>query len=162
MCFAFDAHPPDLPADLVLPPLAGGAAAEVLELTSADGTRFSAALAESPAGAEPAVVILPDVRGLYRFYIELAACAQSVRLTMQEMDLHLELGQLPWPPAHVPELLDVIVAGHRAVVDAIEARDQERARALTAEHIDTRTLWSIELRLTRPGSGGDHSRRDAS
>ena len=72
MCFAFDAHPPDLPSDLALPPLAGGAAAEVLELTSADGTRFSAALAESPAGAEPAVVILPDVRGLYRFYIELA------------------------------------------------------------------------------------------
>ena len=48
MCFAFDAHPPDLPADLALPTLAGGAAAEALELTSADGTRFSAALAESP------------------------------------------------------------------------------------------------------------------
>src|SRR5262245_6342075 len=70
MCFAFDAHPPDLPADLA--PMAGGAAAEILELTSADGTRFSAALAESPGGSEPAVVILPDVRGLYRFYIELA------------------------------------------------------------------------------------------
>ena len=83
-----------------------------------------------------------------RFYIELAACAQSVRLTMQEMELHLELGQLPWPPAHV--------AGaprrrssprHRAVVDAIEARDPARARALTEEHVETRTLWSIELRL---------------
>jgi carboxymethylenebutenolidase len=72
MCFAVDAHPPDLPADLALPPLAGGAGAEVLELTSADATRFSAALAESPAGSGPGVVILPDVRGLYRFYIELA------------------------------------------------------------------------------------------
>jgi carboxymethylenebutenolidase len=72
MCFAFDAHPPDLPADLALPPLAGGAAAELLELTSADGTRVSAALAESPQGSDPAVVILPDVRGLYRFYVELA------------------------------------------------------------------------------------------
>jgi len=71
MCFAFDARPPELPADLVLPRLAGGAAAETLELTSADGTRFSAALAEAPEGAEPAVVVLPDVRGLYRFYIEL-------------------------------------------------------------------------------------------
>jgi carboxymethylenebutenolidase len=70
MCFAFDARPPDLPADLA--PMAGGAAAEILELTSADGTRFSAALAESPEGSDPAVVILPDVRGLYRFYIELA------------------------------------------------------------------------------------------
>jgi carboxymethylenebutenolidase len=72
MCFDFDAHPPDLPADLALAPLAGGAAAETLELTSADGTRFSAALAEAPDGSEPGVVILPDVRGLYRFYVELA------------------------------------------------------------------------------------------
>jgi carboxymethylenebutenolidase len=72
MCFDFDARPPELPADLVLAPLAGGAGAELLELTSADGTRFSAALAESPDGSEPGVVILPDVRGLYRFYVELA------------------------------------------------------------------------------------------
>jgi carboxymethylenebutenolidase len=72
MCFAFDARPPDLPADLVLPTMAGGAAAELLELTSADGTRFSAALAEAPEGSEPGVVVLPDVRGLYRFYVELA------------------------------------------------------------------------------------------
>jgi carboxymethylenebutenolidase len=72
MCFDFDSRPPDLPADLVLPAMAGGAAAELLELTSADGTRFSAALAEAPDGAARAVVILPDVRGLYRFYVELA------------------------------------------------------------------------------------------
>jgi carboxymethylenebutenolidase len=70
MCFDFDARPPDLPAEFA--PIAGGAGAETLELTSADGTRFSAALAESPEGNDPAVLILPDVRGLYRFYIELA------------------------------------------------------------------------------------------
>ena len=81
---------------------------------------------------------------------------------MQEMDLHLELGQLPWPPQHVPELLGVIVAGHRAVVDAIEARDQARARALTEEHIETRTLWSIELRLQRVGDGEADARREVS
>src|SRR5919201_6722575 len=72
MCFAYDARPPDLPADLALAPLAGGAGAELLELTSADGTRFSAALAEAAEGSDPGVVILPDVRGLYRFYVELA------------------------------------------------------------------------------------------
>src|SRR5438874_6405991 len=70
MCFDFDAEPPLLPPELA--PIAGGAAAELLELTSADRTRFSAALAESAQGSDPAVVILPDVRGLYRFYIELA------------------------------------------------------------------------------------------
>jgi carboxymethylenebutenolidase len=72
MCFDHDSRPPALPTDLVRPRAAGGAAAESLELTSADGTRFAAALAESPDAAEPAVVILPDVRGLYRFYLELA------------------------------------------------------------------------------------------
>ena len=72
MCFAFDARPPDLPADLARRPIAGGAGAELLELTSADGTRFSAALAEAPEPSGRAVVILPDVRGLYPFYLELA------------------------------------------------------------------------------------------
>ncbi len=70
MCFAFDASPPDLPADIA--PIAGGAGAELLELESADGTRFSAALAESPEPRGRGVVILPDVRGLYPFYSELA------------------------------------------------------------------------------------------
>jgi carboxymethylenebutenolidase len=71
MCFDFDARPPEPPADLVPPPIGGGAAAELLELTSADGTRFSAALAESADG-RAGIVIFPDVRGLYPFYSELA------------------------------------------------------------------------------------------
>ena len=53
-------------------PLAGGAAAEEIVLESADGTRFSAALARTDSGSGLGVVILPDVRGLYRFYAELA------------------------------------------------------------------------------------------
>src|SRR5438270_5169784 len=52
--------------------MAGGAKAELLELSSADGTRFSAALAGSAEAADVGVAILPDVRGLYRFYVELA------------------------------------------------------------------------------------------
>ncbi|MDO8212679.1 dienelactone hydrolase family protein [Conexibacter sp. CPCC 206217] len=72
MCFDADALPPDLPVDLARAPMAGGAGAELLELTSADGTRFSAALAEAPDPQGAAVVILPDVRGLFRFYSELA------------------------------------------------------------------------------------------
>lgn len=72
MCFELDARPPELPAGLRLPLIAGGAAAELLELVSEDGTRFSAALAESPRPSRLGVVILPDVRGLYPFYSELA------------------------------------------------------------------------------------------
>ena len=74
MCFEFDALPPRVPADRAIPALiAGGAAAEILTLESADGTKFSAAFAECPEPiGGPAVIVLPDVRGLYRFYIDLA------------------------------------------------------------------------------------------
>jgi carboxymethylenebutenolidase len=66
MCFELDSVPP-------IPPLEGGAIDHRdLVLESADGNRFAAfaAAPEEPAGN--GVVILPDVRGLYRFYEELA------------------------------------------------------------------------------------------
>lgn len=72
MCFDFDSRPPELPRDLDLPRIAGAAAAEILTLESADEAEFSAAFADAPGSSGPAVVILPDVRGLYPFYIELA------------------------------------------------------------------------------------------
>jgi carboxymethylenebutenolidase len=72
MCFSFDARPPDLPAGRAQARIAGGAAAESVVLTASDGARFAAALAESAAPGGPAVIVLPDVRGLYRFYVELA------------------------------------------------------------------------------------------
>jgi carboxymethylenebutenolidase len=72
VCFDFDSRPPDLPPELIGPPIAGGAGVEMFTLTSADGTEFSAAFAEAPGSAGPGLVILPDVRGLYPFYIELA------------------------------------------------------------------------------------------
>ncbi|MEA2424534.1 MAG: carboxymethylenebutenolidase [Thermoleophilaceae bacterium] len=74
MCFEWDASPPYVPADLLHARAAGGAAAELLELESVDGTRFSAAFAGTaePREGGPAVVVYPDVRGLYPFYIELA------------------------------------------------------------------------------------------
>jgi carboxymethylenebutenolidase len=70
MCFEFDAVPPDLPPEIAR--VAGGASAELLELESADGTRFSAAFAGAAETRGPAVVIYPDVRGLYPFYMQLA------------------------------------------------------------------------------------------
>ncbi len=66
MCFDSDSSPP-------IPVLAGGALTHKdLVLESQDDTRFAAfaALPDEPRGA--GVVILPDVRGLYRFYEELA------------------------------------------------------------------------------------------
>ena len=43
-----------------------------LELEASDGNRFAAFVAEPDDGRGVGVVILPDVRGLYRFYEELA------------------------------------------------------------------------------------------
>jgi carboxymethylenebutenolidase len=72
MCFEPDASPPDVPRERRLPTVAGGAAAESLTLVAADGTRSAAALATATESRGCGVVVLPDVRGLYRFYVELA------------------------------------------------------------------------------------------
>jgi carboxymethylenebutenolidase len=66
MCFDADSEPP-------IAPIAGAAVShEDLVLEASDGNRFAAfdAIPDAPTGG--GVVILPDVRGLYRFYEELA------------------------------------------------------------------------------------------
>jgi carboxymethylenebutenolidase len=66
MCFDRDSLPP-------IPPLKGAAVShDDLVLEAGDGNRFAAfaATPDIPSGA--GIAILPDVRGLYRFYEELA------------------------------------------------------------------------------------------
>ncbi|HJM88174.1 MAG TPA: dienelactone hydrolase family protein [Dehalococcoidia bacterium] len=46
---------------------------EDLELVAADGNRFAATIARAVDPQGPAVVILPDVRGLHQFYEDLAS-----------------------------------------------------------------------------------------
>ena len=66
MCFDLDSTPP-------IPPLSGAAVShDDLVLEAADGNRFAAFLATPDAPSEVGIVILPDVRGLYHFYEELA------------------------------------------------------------------------------------------
>ena len=66
MCFDLDSSPP-------IPPLSGAAVThEDLVLEAGDGNRFAAFLATPEEPARVGVAILPDVRGLYRFYEELA------------------------------------------------------------------------------------------
>jgi len=66
VCFELDSAPP-------IPVISGAAVShDDVELEAADGNRFAAfaATPEEPSGT--GVVVLPDVRGLYRFYEELA------------------------------------------------------------------------------------------
>ena len=67
MCFELDSVPP-------IPPISGGAPvrSQDLVLEAGDGTRLAAFAAQPDDGARVGVVVLPDVRGLYRFYEELA------------------------------------------------------------------------------------------
>jgi carboxymethylenebutenolidase len=66
MCFDSDSEPP-------IPRIAGAAVShDDLTLTSADGNELAAFLATPDDAAIAGVVILPDVRGLYHFYEELA------------------------------------------------------------------------------------------
>jgi carboxymethylenebutenolidase len=66
MCFDLDSEPP-------IAPIAGAALShDELVLEAADGNRFAAFHAGPEQSAGTGVVILPDVRGLYRFYRELA------------------------------------------------------------------------------------------
>jgi carboxymethylenebutenolidase len=66
MCFDADSHPP-------IPPIAGGALeGRRLVLQAEDGTRFAAFAARAAKPSGSAMLVLPDVRGLFRFYEELA------------------------------------------------------------------------------------------
>jgi carboxymethylenebutenolidase len=66
MCFELDSLPP-------VPRIAGAAVSHNdIELEAADGNRFAAFEATPDEPSRIGVVILPDVRGLYRFYEELA------------------------------------------------------------------------------------------
>jgi len=66
MCFELDSLPP-------VPVISGAAVShDDLVLDAADGNRFAAFLATPEEPAATGIVILPDVRGLYRFYEELA------------------------------------------------------------------------------------------
>jgi carboxymethylenebutenolidase len=66
MCFDPDSHPP-------IPPIAGAAVdGKRITLHAADGTDFAAFVAQPAQPTGAAMLILPDVRGLYTFYEELA------------------------------------------------------------------------------------------
>jgi carboxymethylenebutenolidase len=66
VCFDLDSAPP-------IPPISGAAVShDDLVLEAEDGNRFAAFVATPDEPKGIGVVVLPDVRGLYRFYEELA------------------------------------------------------------------------------------------
>jgi len=66
MCFSEDSQPP-------ISPVAGASVEHhALVLTAADGNRFAAFRADAAEPSGDAILVLPDVRGLFGYYEELA------------------------------------------------------------------------------------------
>ena len=66
MCFDLDSRPP-------IAPIAGGAIDHAdARVTAADGATFRALVARASAPTGAGMIVLPDVRGLHRYYEELA------------------------------------------------------------------------------------------
>jgi carboxymethylenebutenolidase len=122
MCYDDNARPP-------LPPGANGHAhGEELVLTAADGNQFAAYLARpsQPTGAQ--IVICPDVRGLHRFYKELALRFAEVGITALSIDYFGRTAGLTarnddfefWP--HVQQLqAPGLIADIRAALASLES-----------------------------------------
>lgn len=85
-----------------------------------------------------------------RFYIEMAAAAQSARLTLLEIDIQADLAQVMWRLR--PDREPTAVAAERAaVVAALAGHRADQARTLTEEQVmqDTRRLIEDHIAMTR-------------
>lgn len=81
-----------------------------------------------------------------RIHIEIAATAQSPRLTQQEMDLWSLLGDLTWLPV-APTQAVAVIAEHDTLIDSIERQDPSAARSLAEQHVAAETGRMLRLHL---------------
>jgi DNA-binding FadR family transcriptional regulator len=86
-----------------------------------------------------------------RFHVELAAAAQSPRLTRAEIALQTEVGPLLWLPAAAPATQAEQVRQHAAIVEAVAAGDGQRARAQAVAHVYAALAHASALQLTLLG-----------
>jgi carboxymethylenebutenolidase len=82
VCFEPKARPPQPPRTGLL------ARSEALTLTADDGNELAATLATSSAEGAPGVVVLPDVRGLHRYYEALAEAFAEAGVHALAIDLY--------------------------------------------------------------------------
>lgn len=106
------------------------------------------AVAASPGDAGSPAEARARLRRLDgRFHIEVAAASQSARLTREEVRLQADIGPLLWLPHEGLGGHDETAAQHRAIAEAVERGDGERARAVAERHVLDATRHLIELRL---------------
>jgi len=129
MCFSNDSRPP-------IPPMAGGAMdSRDLELRADDGNRFRAFAAFASTSPGAGIVVLPDVRGLHRYYEELALRLAEAGLDAVAIDYFgRSAGTTRHPDSfdHAPHVEQTTWAGLRADLAAGAAwlRDERRIETL--------------------------------
>ncbi|MEE1923063.1 FCD domain-containing protein [Pseudomonas sp. 148P] len=82
-----------------------------------------------------------------RFHIEVAAAAQSLRLTHAEMRLQSEVGELLWMEAAGGGDITLVEQEHQAILQALVAGDSVLAGALAEAHVNRGIKRLISLRL---------------
>jgi carboxymethylenebutenolidase len=115
MCFDLDSHPP-------IRPIAGAAVdGERITLQSADGTDFACYAAQPARSTGAAILILPDVRGLFTFYEELVlrfAEAGVAALAVDYFGRTFGTTERPQGFDHSPHIAQVTWDGLRADIEA--------------------------------------------
>ncbi|HEV7626943.1 MAG TPA: GntR family transcriptional regulator [Streptomyces sp.] len=92
-----------------------------------------------------------------RFHVELAAAAQSARLTREEIGIHAEIRGLLCLVLAEEKLHKDACDRHRAVICAVQDGADEQARALAEQCVEVSMGFLVELRLgTRGLAGGPH------
>ena len=81
------------------------------------------------------------------FHLEVAAAAQSARLTRQEVRLQGEFGAILWLAGDVHGACRETCDTHSAILGAIADANGHRARVLTDEHVQHTVQQLAELRL---------------
>lgn len=124
--------------------VSGTAARLAAERASSDNVERLRELVEA---LEVATTVGARRRADGRFHIEIAAAAQSTRLTRQEIDLQGEIGELLWIPFGEAVHLDEAVEQHKAILAAVEAGDTDVARQRAEEHVEHGIARLIEFHL---------------
>ncbi len=111
------------------------------------GEQDVALLADGVAELERAADAGGRRRAESRFHVELAAAAQSPRLTRAEIALQTEVGPLLWLLTATPAGQVEQVRQRPAIVEAVAAGDGQRARAQAVAHVYAALARASALQL---------------
>jgi len=95
----------------------------------------------------------PRSRVYGRFHVELAAAAQSARLTREQVALQTEVGALLCLVLGDDEHLEEVADRHRSVISAVQDGAHDSARELAERCVQDSTARLIALRLAMPRTG---------